>query len=141
MNNVHQQVVSCHAEKWSLEACIKALRQQYGGISPAMIEHLKSVYGVDESTLESLIRWAPRLTTEPEADHQLVVCDHCLHHLTDLKSRLQSFEKTPSIAVTFGGCLGACDTGPNALLDGQLFTEIDRQDDLWLKLESLNLKK
>ena len=45
------------------------------------------------------------------------------------------------ITVTYGGCLGACDTGPNALLDGQLYTEINRHEALWLKLQSLIEKK
>ncbi len=141
MIDVISTIRSAFAKGIPLSQCVKDLRQTYGGLSPAMIEHLKAVYGIDAMTLEPLIRWAPRLTHEPVAEHHLVVCEHCLTHQTDLKERLMTLENGEVITVTYGGCLGACDTGPNALLDGQLYTEIDHHEALWLKLQSLIEKK
>lgn len=141
MIDVIATIRSAYAKGNTLSQCVRDLRQSYGGLSAAMIEHLKAVYGCEEATLEPLIRWAPRLTHEPVAEHHLVVCEHCLTHQTDLQHRLLALENGEVITVTYGGCLGACDTGPNALLDGQLYTEINRHEALWLKLQSLIEKK
>ena len=142
MRDLHPFIENLHNDQMTLEAVIKTLRKHYGGLSSAMIQSLKVVYGWSYEQLEPLIRWVPRLKGEPSSEHKLIVCDHCLHHQNELKERLMFIANTePLLEVTFGGCLGACDRGPNALLDGQLYTQIDHDDSLWQKLTTLTRKK
>jgi NADH:ubiquinone oxidoreductase subunit E len=124
----------------TLKRCLMELRQKYGGISEEMLTHVKAVYHCSDEELTEITRWFPKLKAGPIALHQLTVCAPCFTHHPQLRERLLDLQRQVGdkvLHITFGGCLGACGVGPNALLDGQLYTQLDHNRPFWVRLESL----
>ena len=128
-----------HAKGVSLKRCLMELRQKYGGISDEMLTQVKVVYGCSDAELNEITRWFPKLKAGPIALHQLTVCDPCFSHHPTLRKKLLELQHVVGeevLQIAFGGCLGACGVGPNAMLDGQLYTQLDHNRPFWARLES-----
>lgn len=133
-------IQNAHAKGVTLKRCLMDLRQKYGGISDEMLSQVKTVYGCTDTELNDITLWFPKLKSGPVALHQLTVCEPCFTHHAELRERLLEIQRSVGdevLQITFGGCLGACGVGPNALLDGQLYTQLDHNRPFWVRLESL----
>ena len=119
------------------------LRQKYGGISVDMLLRVKETYGCSDDELAEITRWFPKLKAGTLAMHQLTICEPCWRNHQAMRERLDSLQReigAEILQITFSGCLGACGLGPNALLDGQLYTQLDHNQPFWVRLESLITK-
>lgn len=128
-----------HEKVTTLKRCLMDLRQKYGGISEPMIDAVKAVYGCSDEELQEITRWFPKLKAGPLAAHQLTVCEPCWKSHPDLIERMKMIQSRCGdevLLITPSGCLGACGVGPNALLDGQLYSQLDHNRPFWDRLES-----
>lgn len=140
MIDISKTIQSAFDNGTSLKRCLMELRQTHGGISDAMVEQVKKTYGCSDEELTEITRWFPKLKAGPVALHHLTVCEPCWKSHPTLREQLTEIQTAlgPQILeITFGGCLGACGMGPNALLDGQLYTQLDHNRPFWARLESL----
>jgi NADH:ubiquinone oxidoreductase subunit E len=130
---------NAHEKGTSLKRSLMDLRQKYGGISDSMMDAVKDVYHCTDDELAEITRWFPKLKSGPLSAHQLTVCEPCWKSHPELMERLKEIQKRCGdevLQITPSGCLGACGVGPNALLDGQLYSQLDHNRPFWDRLES-----
>jgi NADH:ubiquinone oxidoreductase subunit E len=143
MIDLQKTIQIAHDHGVSLKRCLMELRQKYGGISVDMLLRVKETYGCSDDELAEITRWFPKLKAGTLAMHQLTICEPCWRNHQAMRERLDSLQReigAEILQITFSGCLGACGLGPNALLDGQLYTQLDHNQPFWVRLESLITK-
>jgi NADH:ubiquinone oxidoreductase subunit E len=117
-----------------------AVQRRYGWCTPEGIRQAAAVMGVTPGYLESVATFYDLFRTEPQGEHQVLVCTNISCWLRGGDELLQAFkdaagapgreaEEAPEDVFVRGfECLGACDIAPMASIDERYYGPLEDGD-------------
>jgi NADH-quinone oxidoreductase subunit E len=107
-------------------------QEHYGWCSPAAITQVACVMRVTPAYLTSVASFYDMFALEPKPKHDIYVCTNISCSLLGADELYDSIcaaaEGHPEIGVRGFECLGACDIGPMASVDGEYIGPLNEQD-------------
>lgn len=122
----------------SLLAELRKAQREHGWLSPEVIAELAGRQGVSESHLSGVASFYSLLHMRPRGRFVIRVCESVSCHLGGVDGLLRLAREllgiSPGDTTADGmfsletvGCLGACGSGPAAMIDDRLYTHLDAE--------------
>lgn len=114
---------------------LKAVQAEEGYLSAEAIKDVAAAYGKYPSEIYETATFYSMLSVERKAEHSIEVCGSTCCDAGNAKQVMDAIAKELGInlgEVTADGkwffkrceCLGRCDTAPNVVIDGELYTNV-----------------
>ena len=111
---------------------LHAAQSQYGWCSPEAIEKVATVMRLTPAYLTSVASFYDMFSLTPKPKHDVYVCTNITCSLLGGDELLETFlelaESAPDLNVCSFECLGACDIGPMASINGEYVGPLTRED-------------
>jgi NADH-quinone oxidoreductase subunit E len=111
---------------------LAAAQRHYGYCSPEAMDNVAAVMRLTPAYVESIATFYDMFETEPKAPHDVYVCTNISCSLLGADELFEHFIETLGDDDAFNirsfECLGACDIGPMASVDGVYIGPLDLDD-------------
>lgn len=113
-------------------SCLYAAQELHGWCSPEAIQQVAAVMRVTPAYLSSVVTFYDMLSAEPHGRHYVYVCTGVVCNLIGAQPVMEAMEEErehlDDCLVRESECLGACDIGPMASVDGRYVGPLDPSD-------------
>lgn len=129
--------MACGTNKNILELAL-ALQKEHGWISEADVRQIAALVGLPESKVYETLSFYSMILLKALATVRIEVCRGTSCYMAegvDLLAELQSLtgcavgDRSPDghYQVEYCECLGRCDTAPNLIVNGKLYTSVTKE--------------
>lgn len=129
--------MACGTNKNILELAL-ALQKEHGWISEADVRQIAALVGLPESKVYETLSFYSMILLKAPATVRIEVCRGTSCYMAegvDLLAELQSLtgcavgDRSPDghYQVEYCECLGRCDTAPNLIVNGKLYTSVTKE--------------
>lgn len=129
--------MACGTNKNILELAL-ALQKEHGWISEADVRQIAALIGLPESRVYETLSFYSMILLKAPATVRIEVCRGTSCYIAegvDLLAELQSLtgcavgDRSPDghYQVEYCECLGRCDTAPNLIVNGKLYTSVTKE--------------
>ncbi len=113
-------------------SCLYAAQGVHGWCSPEAIRQVAAVMRVTPAYLSSIVTFYDMLSAEPHGRHYVYVCTSVVCNLIGAQAVMEAMEEEAEhlddTLIRESECLGACDIGPMASVNGRYVGPLDPSD-------------
>ena len=136
LTRINEILAEYNQQKWALIPLLQKIQGECGYIPPQSIPIIAKAFGLFPSQVQGVISFYAQLYTKPRGKKIVTVCRGTACHVRGGKTILklvkqhlgvEEGETTPDMEYTLEtvACIGVCALAPNAVIDGQVYGNLN----------------